>query len=215
VHQTSAKINSLFILTALSLPLASSSSFAQAQTDLPQANVSAKIEPPDFDAMSRAIGEDPGPVYTAKVKEWAQTTNFAKNAAEVAVGKLEMDMKSNPQLAKFVTVNFTSELEQFFYQLFVSQETMQDLARLYAQYFTLDEMQELIDFYRTPIGKKLTKTNPQIMLHSQQIGAKLLKKNERAYMEIIGKYLKNYQPKQDSAQEQFDNIDQLLGPAPQ
>lgn len=141
------------------------------------------------------LGEDPGPVYTQMTRQWVEVTRFAKNAAEVAVGKLKMDMQNDPRLQKIVTPAFIADLEQFFYELFISPETIKQLAQLYAQYFTLDEMQELINFYKTPLGQKLIKSNSEIMLKSQQIGMNLLRKHQREYMEVVKKYIEPVQPK--------------------
>ncbi|MGE3318637.1 MAG: DUF2059 domain-containing protein [Candidatus Berkiella sp.] len=147
------------------------------------------------------IGEDPGPVYTQMVSQWAQATNFAKNASDVAVAKLKADMQRDPKLAKIVSPALTADLEQFFYELFASRETTSDLAKLYSQYFTLDEMNELVKFYKTPLGVKLIKTNPELTIKSQQIGANLFKKHESEYIKVLAKYMApEALPKPKSAQ---------------
>lgn len=135
------------------------------------------------------MGEDPGPVYTRLVKEWADTTRFAQNASEVAVGKLELDMQSDPELRKLLSKPLIADLQQFFYELFISPETVHALAKVYAQYFTLDELNELIQFYRSPLGKKLIKNNAELTLKTQQVGMELLKEHEKSYMKIIAKYV--------------------------
>lgn len=135
------------------------------------------------------IGEDPGPIYTQMVSQWAQATNFAKNASDVAVAKLKSDMQRDPKLAKIVTPALIADLEQFFYELFASRETTGELAKLYAQYFTLEEMNELVKFYKTPLGVKLIKTNPELTIKSQQIGANLFKKHENDYIKVLAKYM--------------------------
>lgn len=146
-------------------------------------------------SQTDSIGEDPGPIYTQVVRQWVDVTRFAKNAAEVAAGKLKLDMQNDPRLQKIVTPAFIADLEQFFYELFISPETIRQLAALYAQYFTLDEMQDLINFYKTPLGQKLIKSNSEIMLKSQKIGMNLLRKHQREYMEVVKKYIGPIQPK--------------------
>lgn len=135
------------------------------------------------------IGEDPGPVYTQIVAQWAQATNFAKNASDVAVAKLKSDMEKDPKLAKIVSPALIADLEQFFYELFASRETTTELAKLYAQYFSLDEMNELVKFYKTPLGVKLIKSNAELTIKSQQIGSNLFKKHESQYIKVLAKYL--------------------------
>lgn len=150
--------------------------------------------------QQNTLGEDPGPVYVQIVKRWAEVTHFAQNAAQVSVSKLKIDLSNDPKLKNMVTTEFVTDLEQFFYELFASQETIVNLAKLYAQYFTLEEMQELINFYATPLGQKLVKNNTELMLKSQQIGMMLLKKHEKQYMEVVAKYIKPIQQKNSPAQ---------------
>lgn len=135
------------------------------------------------------IGEDPGPVYTQLVAQWAAATNFAKNASDTAVAKLKLDMEQDPKLKKIISPAFTADLEQFFYELFASRETTTELAKLYSQYFSLDEMNELVKFYQSPLGVKLIKSNAELTIKSQQIGANLFKKHENEYIKVLAKYL--------------------------
>ena len=46
-------------------------------------------------------------------------------------------------------------------------------APLYVKYFTLDDINELIAFYQTPIGKKLGDVTPKITAEGMQAGQKL------------------------------------------
>jgi hypothetical protein len=139
--------------------------------------------------VEQSLGEDPGPVYTQVVLQWAKVTNFAQNAAEVIVGKFKLDMEHDPKMRQVLTPALIADLEQFFYELFLSPETIRDLARVYAQYFTLDDMQDLIKFYQSPVGQKFIKADAQLKLKTQQIGEALLKRHEKEYMLIIAKYI--------------------------
>lgn len=131
--------------------------------------------------------------YYQVMKQWAETTNFAKNGAEIATNKLKLELDADPKYAKVASPEFIADMEQFFYELFISQETMVELTKLYSQYFTLSEMQQLIAFYKTPLGQKLVKTNSELMTKSQIISTDLLRKNQKKYMELVGKYIKSVQ----------------------
>lgn len=144
---------------------------------------------PQSQSETQILGEDPGPVYTQVVLQWAKATNFAENAAEVIVGKFKLDMQNDPKMSKVLTPALIADLEQFFYELFLSPETIKDLARVYAQYFTIDDMQDLIKFYQSPVGQKFIKADSQLKLKTQQIGEALLKRHEKEYMLIIAKYI--------------------------
>jgi hypothetical protein len=151
-----------------------------------QAQTTAAITP---EALTAKLGEDPGPVYTQMVLQWAKVTNFAQNAAEVIVGKFKLDMENDPKMKKLVTPALMGDLEQFFYELFLSPETIGYLSRLYAQYFTLDDMAELLKFYQSPVGQKLIKADATLKVKTQLIGQDLLVRHQKDYMKIVAKYL--------------------------
>lgn len=133
--------------------------------------------------------EGPSLLYVQIMKNWAEVTNFAENAAKVSASKFAHDLKRDPQIADYVTEQLVLDLQQFFYEIFVSEDTIRKIARLYSEYFSIDELQELIAFYKTPIGQKLVETNPVIANRSQQIGDEILKSKEKQYVELISKHI--------------------------
>ncbi len=54
------------------------------------------------------------------------------------------------------------------------------VAKVYFKYFTIDEVRKLIDFYRTPIGRKLSnnlpKMTPELFQKGEEIGRSVLQK---------------------------------------
>lgn len=175
-------------------------SYAQAKPMAPNEAQPAQNAAAPQAAGAASMGEDPGPVYTRLVKEWADTTRFAQNSAEVTVGQLKIDMQNDPQLQKIISKALLADLQQFFYELYISPETIQNLAKVYAQFFTLDEMQALNAFYHSPLGQKLVKANPELTIKTQQMGLALLKEHEKGYLQIIAKYLKGQQSPEQQAQ---------------
>lgn len=61
-----------------------------------------------------------------------------------------------------------------FWQDFVANVEPDDLNRLvvpvYARHFTVDEMESMIEFYRTPVGQKLVSKLPAITAESMAVG---------------------------------------------
>lgn len=141
-------------------------------------------------SVHAAMEEGPSPLYLKVMQRWAQVTNFAENASQVAVDKFKHDLKKDPTLAPYVTSSLLLDLQQFFYELFNAQTTMIALANAYSEYYTIDELQSLIEFYETPTGKKLISTWAELSNKTQEIGDQLLKARERDYIEIIAKHIK-------------------------
>lgn len=129
-------------------------------------------------------------LYLDSVKEYANVTNFAENAAEVAAGKFKVDLENDPQYASIVTEEFISDLQQFFYEIFVSDETISELAKIYSNYFSIDEMVELIRFSKSPLGEKMVKVGPALMVKTQQLGLQLVEKHEREFVQVLSEHIK-------------------------
>lgn len=74
-----------------------------------------------------------------------------------------------------VDANVWTELENEF-----SETSIDDLVKMltpvYMKYMTQKDLKKLIKFYQTPIGQKLTRTNPLMMQESMQIGQQWAKK---------------------------------------
>lgn len=144
------------------------------------------------------------PIYIKVMQRWANVTDFPGNASQVAIDKYEHDLKQDPQIAPLITKDLLLDLKQFFYEMFVSQEAMVALGKVYAEYYTLDELQDLVNFYQTPVGQKLISTHTEISKKIQSVGDDLLKARERDYVEIVAKYIhKNARslPKSESKPE--------------
>lgn len=142
-------------------------------------------------AMAQSEHE-PSPLYIKVLQNWAQVTNFAINASEVAVDKFVMDLKQDPQIESYITQDLVLDLKQFFYELFISQDTMIALAKVYSEYFSIDELQALIAFYQTPVGKKLVNTRTELTRKTQKVGDELVKENEKEFIELIARHVNKF-----------------------
>ena len=78
---------------------------------------------------------------------------------------LAMQLKQKPEL-----VRFEPEMRAFFQKYMAWQQVKPDLAALYAREFTEPELREIITFYQTPVGQKLSGRLPQLMQAGMQIG---------------------------------------------
>ena len=54
------------------------------------------------------------------------------------------------------------------------EEMTAEIVPLYARHFTVQEIRQIADFYKTPIGTKMLATMPQIMGESMQISQRLI-----------------------------------------
>jgi hypothetical protein len=182
--KTSAKHQITMIIVIMIFSSIVNFSIKAAEKATEQANPSSVVESPSAD-------------YVQLIRQWAEVTNFAKNAAEITVDKITHDLEKDPKYKKLNTRDLTSDLKQFFYELFNSQENMVNLAKVYSEYFTLNDMLELIKFYHSPLGQKMIHSHDAILVKSHEIGSELLKKHEQDYMRIVAKYIKQANDKTD------------------
>jgi len=68
-----------------------------------------------------------------------------------------------------VSAEIWKELEKEFLKTSMN-ELVDMLAPVYTKYMTQDDLNGLIKFYQTPVGKKYAKSTPLIMQESMQIG---------------------------------------------
>jgi hypothetical protein len=90
--------------------------------------------------------------------------SIAKAGAE---GILFGVLSTNPQLSDYQQV-----IRDWYLKLLSDRELESDVSRMYARFFTEQEMKELTTFYHTPIGQKMLKSLPGIFKQTLIIGVK-------------------------------------------
>ena len=70
---------------------------------------------------------------------------------------LNAQIQSNPALAAY-----RSELEAFYKKCLNYQAMKEDVAKIYLEVFTPDELRQLIAFYKSPTGKMFLKKTPEL-----------------------------------------------------
>jgi len=79
--------------------------------------------------------------------------------------------------------------KSWFMEDFDHESTTKEIIQLYAQEFTAKELEELIAFYKTPIGIRSLKAMPQLMAKGAQIGAKEGQAKEPELMKRLKPFL--------------------------
>jgi uncharacterized protein len=83
-------------------------------------------------------------------------------------GLMDQEMEAQPELAPFRGI-----LEDWVGDIFSSPEAAQAFARLYAESFTEAELRGLIEFYNSPLGKRVTAEQSIIGTRAEEIGQAL------------------------------------------
>ncbi len=79
-----------------------------------------------------------------------------------------------------------------FYNKYIGWNSIKDdLAKVYAKYFTAEDIKKLEAFYKTPVGKKTLEVMPQLMREGRKIGMKRIIEHRGELKDIILKAIKN------------------------
>jgi hypothetical protein len=93
---------------------------------------------------------------------------------------LAQEVKQYPAAA-----SYTNEMKSFFQKYIGWDAIKNDLAAIYAGYFTANEIDELITFYSTPTGQKMLLKLPDITQKSMQLASSKLTPHLEELTKII------------------------------
>ena len=94
-----------------------------------------------------------------------ELTNTKDVMAQTLETMLESQLQANPQL-----IPVKGAMEAFF-QKHISYESIKDeLIAIYVETFTEEELYAITEFYKTPVGQKLIKEQPDLVTKGMQIG---------------------------------------------
>jgi len=134
---------------------------------------------------------------TAAVLIFVGTIAFAQSSREVKVKELmevmgvsKMTVQSTKQFINTFKENYKDIPDQFwddFLKEISSKEFSNLYVSIYAKYYTESELDELIKFYRTPIGQKVIANTPLIMEESEKTGRDFGQKLGKELIEKISK----------------------------
>lgn len=97
-----------------------------------------------------------------KIKELLELTGSGKIGLQVFENIISDFQKSFKSVPEEFWIKFKAEAKP--------EDFVNMILPVYAKYYTEDEINQLIAFYKTPVGKKVISTMPQLMQESMQIG---------------------------------------------
>lgn len=102
---------------------------------------------------------------------------------------LDVQMMSNPELGRYRRI-----VEDWARELFESREATDAYARMYAERFTEQELRDLVAFYESPTGRRLSAEQPEMIRASEQIGRLLAANGQPDLMERLQKAMEAATP---------------------
>ncbi len=110
-----------------------------------------------------SVAQEISPDQLALARKYVDLTDkvdlYGNSIAQMAGATLQQILKLNPTLGGEATAAVTDVVGQYKQR---RSDLMDQIARVYAQHFTTDELQAYVTFYSSPAGQKLATSNFEI-----------------------------------------------------
>lgn len=116
--------------------------------------------------------------------------------AQMSDQMVTMITSANPALEPF-----QDEISVWTNKYFTWDAMKEDMAVIYRKYFTDDEIKKLIEFYKTPVGKKAINVMPQLFQEGSQIGMQIAQEHQAELQETLEQAQKALETETNTAAE--------------
>ncbi|WP_197231151.1 DUF2059 domain-containing protein [Novipirellula artificiosorum] len=123
-------------------------------------------------ADAAPAAEPPSDSHTAAAEVFLEAMNMKEMTQETIDQMLEMQVQQQPQLEMFKDV-----MKGFLHKHLSYDSLKGEMIDLYKTEFTEEELKQLTDFYRTPLGKKAVQKLPILSAKGAQIGMQRVQAN--------------------------------------
>lgn len=128
-------------------------------------------------ASFSATAQKVSPAYKEAVNEVMTLTKTRQIVEETLTSTYNnMGLKFTIPTSQVINIMFDSLWDKM----------LDDYSVIYSKYYTLDELKQLCDFYKTPLGEKVTNCTPEINRDALPI----MQKYNGDITKILSKYLK-------------------------
>ncbi|UTF58843.1 DUF2059 domain-containing protein [Gilvimarinus sp. DA14] len=93
---------------------------------------------------------------------------------------VNMMVQANPALAPYQDV-----IGQWSEKYFTWDAMKDDMVVIYKKYFTDAEIEKLIEFYSSPVGKKAIEVMPQLFQEGSQVGMRIAQEHQAELMQML------------------------------
>lgn len=125
---------------------------------------------------------------TAEAFELLEALEMETLIAETIEQSTAMELEKNPALAPYRQVFLQFMTKHIGYEAIKA-----DLAAMYAETFTAEEMNVLAEFYRTPVGRKSIKAMPDLMAIGSRYGQQRAQENISELQAMVAEEAKRIQ----------------------
>jgi len=146
-----------------------------------------------FAPCSRLAAEEEKPSPAIRL---LKVMEFEKTAIESASGMFEPMMQHFGQLGlpEEAMAEIRQAADRFMRSIFTDPDVVTGIAAIYEKQFTPAEIEELIGFYETQLGRKMIAAQPAIASATTELTMRITEENQAAFQAELMKIMEKYQP---------------------
>lgn len=124
-----------------------------------------------------------------------QKMDFEKTAIESAAGMFEpmMDHFAQLGLPEEAVREIHGAMDKFMQEILSAPEIMEGVAKIYEDNFTPAELEELIAFYDSPLGRKVIDAQPAIAQATAELTMKTTMEKQEKFQQDLMEIMEKYQ----------------------
>jgi hypothetical protein len=120
--------------------------------------------------VAPAMAQEVPPEQLALARKYIDLTDraavFETTMVEIAIGSMRQIVQQNPEISEQTNTAIGKILEEYRGR---KGELLDQFARVYAVRFTTQELQEIVAFYESPTGQKLSQANSEVNIDLQRV----------------------------------------------
>jgi uncharacterized protein len=120
--------------------------------------------------LPAAMAQEVPPEQLALARKYIDLTDrsavFETTMVEIAIGTMRQIVQQKPDASEQTNTAIGKILEEYRAR---KGELLDQFARVYAVRFTIEELQDIVDFYESPTGQKLAQTNAEANTDLQRV----------------------------------------------
>lgn len=117
-----------------------------------------------------AMAQEVPPEQLALARQYVDLTDrsaiYETTLVEIAIGTMRQIVQQNPEVVDQTNTAISKILEEYKTR---KSELLDQFARVYAVRFTIPELQEIVAFYESPTGQKLSAANAEVNTDLQRV----------------------------------------------
>ena len=118
--------------------------------------------------------------YRSVLQQYLEITGTTANVSTAKAQMLDLYRKLMPDMPEEVWEIFDERFDAIY-----TDNLLDIYEPIYKKHLTISDLKQIIKFYESPVGKKLTQATPEMLVESMEAGAELGQKLSAEIIEIL------------------------------